>query len=100
MDTIRGRFKHARRLRGFTQRAVARHFDVETGTVYRWESGRAPLVLETLEAAAQLFNVDRVWLVFGQGRSPQALPTDPPPSSLADADEDDEPGEQRQEGVA
>src|SRR4051812_16397311 len=99
MDTIRARFKHARRPRGFTQRAVARHFDVETGTVYRWESGRAPLVLETLTAAAQLFHVDRVWLVFGQGAEPKTLPTDPPPATIDD--DDDEPaGEQPQEGAA
>ena len=87
MDTTRARFKHARRLRGFTQRAVARHFDVATGTVYRWESGVLPLGLGTLEAAAQLFDVDRVWLVFGQGRPPEALPTDPPPSNLDDEDD-------------
>jgi transcriptional regulator with XRE-family HTH domain len=98
MDTIRARFKHARRLRGFTQRAVARHFDVDTGTVYRWESGVLPLVLQTLETAAGLFNVDRVWLVFGQGRPPSGLSTDPPPSNVND--DDDESGDQPQEGVA
>jgi transcriptional regulator with XRE-family HTH domain len=87
MDSIRARFKHVRRLRGLTQREVASSFNVDTGTVYRWESGTSPLTLPTLEAASALFSVNRVWLVFGEGDGPHYLPSDPPPGSM----EDDEP---------
>jgi transcriptional regulator with XRE-family HTH domain len=102
MDSRHNRFRHARRVRGLTQRETARLFDVDPQTVSRWERGESPLTLPTLEEASRLFNVDRVWLVFGQGAPPQALPTDPPPSSVDDDDDDDdEPvGEQPREGVA
>lgn len=89
MESIRARFKFARKLRGKTQREVAEHFKVDTGTVYRWESGIIELTLPTLEAAAELLQVSRVWLVFGEGSGPKALPTDPPPSAL----DDEEPHE-------
>lgn len=80
MESIGTRFKHARRLRGLTQREVARFFDVDTGTVYRWESGHSPIALSTLEEAAKLFGVDRVWLVFGEGEAPSS------PESVAPAE--------------
>lgn len=99
MDTIRARFKHVRRLRGFTQREVARHFDVDAGTVYRWESGTSPLALPTLEAASELFTVNRVWLVFGEGPDPCPLPTDRPPAELA-AEECLSEADEPQEGAA
>jgi transcriptional regulator with XRE-family HTH domain len=72
MNSIGARFKHARQLRELTQREVARFFDVDTGTVYRWESGQTTMALSTLEAASTLFGVDRVWLVFGEGVAPES----------------------------
>lgn len=89
MDSIRARFRYARRLRGMTQREVALHHDVDTGTVYRWESGVLPISLATCESAASLFAVSRAWLAFGEGVAPAAMPSDRP----APAEDDDEPRE-------
>lgn len=82
MESIRTRFWYARRCRGFTQFEAAQLFGVKTGTISRWERGETPLTLPCLERAAELFGVDRVWLVFGQGPVPQPLPSVRPPSEL------------------
>jgi len=82
MESIRTRFWYARRCRGLTQDEAARLFGVKTGTISRWERGETPLTLPCLERAAELFGVDRVWLVFGQGDVPQPLPSVRPPSEL------------------
>ncbi len=93
MDTLQTRFRHARRVRGLTQREAAESFDVDPQTVSRWERGESPLALPTLEQAAKLFGVDRVWLVFGEGDAPRALPSVRPPSELDAEDEHSEPHE-------
>jgi transcriptional regulator with XRE-family HTH domain len=99
METRGTRFKHARRTAGLTQREVAPHFGVDTGTISRWERGESPLALPTLEAAATLFAVDRVWLVFGEGNVPQPLPSVRPPSEV-DAEDDEDARHEPHEGAA
>ena len=93
MDALHTRFRHARRARGLTQREAAKSFDVDPQTVSRWERGESPLTLPTLELAAKVFDVGRVWLVFGEGEAPRALPSARPPSELDVEDENDEPAE-------
>jgi transcriptional regulator with XRE-family HTH domain len=97
MDSLHSRFRHARRARGLTQREVAKSFGVDPQTVSRWERGESPLTLPTLELAAKVFDVDRVWLVFGEGPAPQALPSVRPPSEI---DAEDESNSEPREGAA
>lgn len=73
MDTIQARFRHARELRSLTQGDVARHFRVDRGTVYRWETGQTQMSLQTLIELAEFLNVERAWLVFGDGEAPVAM---------------------------
>jgi transcriptional regulator with XRE-family HTH domain len=81
MDTIHARFRAARELAGLTQGQVARHFGVDRGTVYRWDTGYTKLSIEVLAQAAVLFGCDRNWLVFGDGDAPVAEPVAAPKPS-------------------
>jgi transcriptional regulator with XRE-family HTH domain len=98
MDSRHTRFRHARRVRGLTQRETAKSFDVDPQTISRWERGESPLTLPTLEEASRLFGVDRVWLVFGEGEPPRAAPSEVPPPD--DDDDDDEANASSCEGAA
>jgi len=87
MDTreqLRARFRQAREAAGKSQGDVARHFDVDRGTVWRWEAGQTPFSLETLLDAAELLGCSPAWLVLGEGNAPQPISSDRPPSELDD----------------
>jgi transcriptional regulator with XRE-family HTH domain len=66
--SIRARFKQAREAAGLSQGDVARHFEVDRGTAYRWECGHSRIHLDVLLKAAELFRCDRYWLVFGEAQ--------------------------------
>jgi transcriptional regulator with XRE-family HTH domain len=78
MDHVHTRFRFAREARGLTQVDVARHFGVDKGTVCRWDTGATKLNLELLRQAAALFECDRVWLAFGDGKPPEVVANKPP----------------------
>jgi len=80
MDHVHNRFRFAREARGLTQVAVARHFRVDKATVCRWDTGITKPSLEQLSVAAALFECDRGWLAFGDGKPPEVVANRPPPN--------------------
>jgi transcriptional regulator with XRE-family HTH domain len=72
-EQILARYRYAREAAGLSQRDVGKHFDVDRGTVWRWENDESPISLETLMASAELFSCTIKWLLIGEGEPPEQV---------------------------
>jgi transcriptional regulator with XRE-family HTH domain len=70
--TLGQRIKAARKASGIKQRAIAREFDVDHTTVFRWERDQSFPGMERLDRMAELFKCSRAYLVLGEGAAPKS----------------------------
>lgn len=63
--------KHLRKIKGITQTQFAAEFNISSGTIAMWETGKRMPDSETLKRIAQYFNVSIDYLLDNESSSPE-----------------------------
>lgn len=72
MDTLGQRIRHARKVKGTSQQAVADHFGIKRVSVTQWEGDTTRPDQDKLGSLAALLGTSIAWLVSGEGPGPNA----------------------------
>ena len=70
MDSFGKRLRHARELRGLTQREIAEFFGIKRPNISKWEADEYMPEAEKLPALCELLGVSADWLQAGKGDTP------------------------------